>query len=162
MNTNGKLTPKQKKFCLEYMKDLNATKAAERAGYSKKTARFTACKMITKHNIQEYLGKLSQAQEERTQITADSVLERLNEIADRCLQKIPIIVDGKKTGEYKFDSAGANRALELIGKHKGMFIERTADVTPIITDEDFEKRKEADRLKDDKSKSNSRSLAHRE
>jgi len=42
------LTEKQKRFCREYLMDLNATQAAIRAGYSKKTARKQACVMVTK------------------------------------------------------------------------------------------------------------------
>ena len=34
-----------------------------------------------------------------------------------CMQAEPVIVGGEPTGEYKFDSSGANKALELVGKH---------------------------------------------
>lgn len=50
-----KLTPKQKKFVQEYLKCGNATEAAIKAGYSKKTARIIGCENLTKPNIAELL-----------------------------------------------------------------------------------------------------------
>jgi len=57
----GKLTDKQDRFCQEYIIDLNATQAAIRAGYSKKTARIKGCKLLTKANIQIEIQKLKAA-----------------------------------------------------------------------------------------------------
>ena len=51
----GVLTEKQKLFVDEYLKDLNATQAAIRAGYKEKNARAIGCENLTKPNIQEYL-----------------------------------------------------------------------------------------------------------
>jgi phage terminase small subunit len=43
-------------------------------------------------------------------------------ISDRCVQGDPVLDrDGNPTGEWKFDSSGANKATELIGKHLGLF-----------------------------------------
>ena len=77
----GKLTPKQKRFCDEYLIDLNATQAAIRAGYSKKTARSTANENMTKPDIQAYLSKKMQKRAERTEITQDRVLQEIALIA---------------------------------------------------------------------------------
>ena len=52
------LTSKQEAFVQQYMIDRNATQAAIRAGYSPKTARVTAWKMLTKANIKSRLGEL--------------------------------------------------------------------------------------------------------
>jgi hypothetical protein len=55
------------------------------------------------------------------------VLNRLRQVAERCMQAEPVLKFNKstgeyeETGEYQFDSAGANRSLELIGKELGMF-----------------------------------------
>ena len=49
------MTEKQKKFCIEYLKDLNATQAAVRAGYSKDTAKEIGCENLTKPNIKKYI-----------------------------------------------------------------------------------------------------------
>lgn len=54
----SKLNDKQEKFCLEYIKDMNATQAAIRAGYSEKTARTQASQLLTKLNIQERVAEL--------------------------------------------------------------------------------------------------------
>ena len=51
------LTEKQKRFCDEYLIDLNATQAAIRAGYSEKTARQTATENLSKPYIREYIDK---------------------------------------------------------------------------------------------------------
>jgi hypothetical protein len=53
------------------------------------------------------------------------VLDRLRENAERCMRAVPVIgIDGGPTGEYRFEPNAANRALELIGKELGMFVER--------------------------------------
>jgi len=49
------------------------------------------------------------------------VIMKLKEVAERCMQAQPVKVNGKETGLYVFDSSGANRALELIGKHLRVF-----------------------------------------
>lgn len=77
----AKLTKKQKKFCDEYLIDLNATQAAIRAGYSKKTARFIGAENLTKPYIQEYIQQRMNAREKRTEITQDMVLRELAKIA---------------------------------------------------------------------------------
>jgi phage terminase small subunit len=47
------------------------------------------------------------------------------ENAERALQHIPVLDrHGKPTGEYRYDGSVANRALELLGKQQGMFIDR--------------------------------------
>ena len=47
------LNDQQEKFCREYLKDLNGTQAAIRAGYSKKTANAIACRLFTYVYIQK-------------------------------------------------------------------------------------------------------------
>lgn len=49
------------------------------------------------------------------------VISKLKEVAERCMVATPVKVNGKETGLYVFDSSGANRALELIGKHLRVF-----------------------------------------
>lgn len=101
-----KLTEKQKKFCKEYLIDLNATQSAIRAGYSPKTAGSTASENLKKPEIQNYLSKLMQERSERTGITADNVLKEIQKVA---------FSDTKISGREKL------KALELIGKHCGIF-----------------------------------------
>ncbi|HUU16524.1 MAG TPA: terminase small subunit [Sedimentisphaerales bacterium] len=77
----GKLTDKQERFCQEYIIDLNATQAAIRAGYSKKTARIKGCQLLTKVNIQNKIQKLKAERSDRVQIEADSVVKELAIVA---------------------------------------------------------------------------------
>lgn len=76
-----KLTDKQKRFCEEYIIDLNATQAAIRAGYSKETARQIGTENLSKPVIQYYIYELQQERSKRTEITADMVLKELAHIA---------------------------------------------------------------------------------
>lgn len=76
-----KLTEKQKRFCEEYLIDLNGTQAAIRAGYSEKTAARIAIELLNKTHVAIYLSKLREKQSERTEITADKVLAELAAIA---------------------------------------------------------------------------------
>lgn len=75
-----KLTPKQKRFVEEYLVDLNATQAAIRAGYSQKTARKIGQENLTKPDIQNEIQKAMDKRSERTEITADMVVEQLAKI----------------------------------------------------------------------------------
>ncbi|WGL99153.1 terminase small subunit [Arsenophonus sp. aPb] len=74
------LTDKQEAFCREYLIDLNATQAAIRAGYSEKTAKDIACQNLAKLNIQKRIQELLNARNDRLEINADYVLERLVDI----------------------------------------------------------------------------------
>lgn len=119
------LTEKQKMFVLEYLVDLNATQAAIRAGYSEKTARFIAAENLSKPNIQAALKEAQQQRSEKLSLSAEWVLERFKLISDRCIQGEPVLDrEGNFTGEWKFDSSGANKATEMIGKHLGMFTDK--------------------------------------
>ena len=76
-----KITEQQKVFCAEYIIDLNATQAAIRADYSKKTARSKGCQLLTKVNIQKEIQKLKAERSERLQIRADFVVAELAKVA---------------------------------------------------------------------------------
>ena len=71
------LTAKQQRFVAEYPIDLNATKAAIRAGYSEKTAAEQASRLLTNVKVAEAIQAAMKARSERTQIDADWVLKRL-------------------------------------------------------------------------------------
>ena len=118
MSAKVKLTAKQEMFCKEYLVDLNATQAAIRAGYSEKTSKDMGCQNLAKPNINEYIAKLMQERTERVQIDADWVLLSAKKVFDRCMQQEDVTDrDGGSTGEWKFEHSGANKALEIIGKH---------------------------------------------
>lgn len=134
-----KLTAKEDMFVKEYLIDLNATQAAIRAGYSEKTAKEIGYENLTKPHIQESLSSLIAERSEKIEITAEYVLNSLKELAERCLQRVPVMVrkgrgweqaketveheDGTTTeeGVWRFDSRGANSALRSLGEHLGLF-----------------------------------------
>jgi len=75
------LTDKQIRFCEEYLIDLNATKAAERAGYSMASAYQSGYENMTKPEIQSYIQQLKEERSRRTEITADMVLAEIAKLA---------------------------------------------------------------------------------
>lgn len=76
-----KLNNRQKKFCDEYLIDLNATQAAIRAGYTDKYANTNAFKLLQNTAIKEYIQKRQEERIKRTEITQDMVLKELAIIA---------------------------------------------------------------------------------
>ena len=76
-----KLTPKQARFVQEYLIDLNAAQAAIRAGYSAKTARVIGHENLTKPDIAAAIEKAMAERAERTELTADWVVDELRKIA---------------------------------------------------------------------------------
>ena len=103
-----------------YLFDFNVTQAAIRAGYSKKTANEQASRLLTKVNVQTYLKQLIEKRNERTKITQDEVIADIIKVKDRCMQNEAVLdKEGNETGIYKFDSNGANKALDMLMKHTG-------------------------------------------
>lgn len=123
----AKLNAKQEMFCKEYLIDLNATQAAIRAGYSERSAAVTASRLLTNAKILARVKELKDKRADELELDAYWVLKRLKDISDRSMQAVPVMeYDYAEqclvaTGEYEFDSTGANKATELIGKHIGMF-----------------------------------------
>jgi phage terminase small subunit len=124
------LNDKQERFCQEYVIDLNATQAAIRAGYSKKTAYSLGQRLLKKAEIIARIEELKKEIADKNKLSAEWVIEELKKVHRRCMQAEPVMKwDYEKkqmveTGEYVFDSKGANRALELMGKHISMFTEK--------------------------------------
>lgn len=76
-----KLSDKQKEFCKQYLHDLNGAQAAIRAGYSQKTARTIANRLLTKVDIIKYLNGLRKRREVKTQVKQDRVLLEIARLA---------------------------------------------------------------------------------
>lgn len=144
MKLPAKLTDRQKKFCDEYLIDLNATQAAIRAGYSEKTAYSISNELLKKPEIIARIKKRRDDQIKRTEITADRVLLELARIAfvdgsafatitargkvkftptDELTNDQRAVIAGVKNGKFgtEIKTNDKVRALELLGKHLGLF-----------------------------------------
>ena len=80
-NTQGKLTDKQERFCKEYMVDSNATQAAIRAKYSKKTASAIGKENLRKPLIIKRLNQLKAPIIKKLDLTAEMVLGEMKSLA---------------------------------------------------------------------------------
>ncbi len=141
-----KLTEKQKLFCKYYLISLNATDAAIKAGYSKKTATETGSENLRKPHIAEYVQKLMDKRAEKIEITADKVLQEIAKLAfSNPTDYIEITGFGVKIKDLSnldttciagakdsFDKEGSyngtevkfydkTKNLELLGRHLGLF-----------------------------------------
>ena len=111
----AKLTKKQQLFVDEYLIDLNATQAAIRAGYSPETAKDIGCENLAKPNIKSEIDKALAIRSRRTGVNQDRVIQELGGIA--------FDPEEKTTDKLK--------ALELLGKHLGMFVDKIDLTAPI-------------------------------
>lgn len=120
-----KLTDKQAAFVDEYIIDFNATQAAIRAKYSKATAAQTAARLLRNVKIQRAVAEAIDARAKRMEVTQDYVLGKLLENVERAMQTVKHLDQhGNANGEFKYNGAVANKALELLGKHLGMWTEK--------------------------------------
>ncbi len=105
-----KLAPKQQLFVDEYLKDLNATQAAIRAGYSEPNADKIGPALLGNPRVAAAIQARQQARAERTELTQDEVIAGL-----------------RSEAAYKGPAArhaARVKAWELLGKHQGMFPDR--------------------------------------
>ena len=126
-----KLPDKQKEFVRQYLVALNATQAAVRAGYSVKTAYRQGADLLQKTSIREAIEKAQAKRARRVEVTQDYVLSNLVEVVERTMQRAPVtnrkgeqVTDEEGRAVWTFDAKGANRALELLGKHLGIFTDK--------------------------------------
>lgn len=117
------LSDKHRRFADEYLKDMNGAAAYLRAGYqcSEATARVNASKLLINTNIQAYIATKQAEISKDAGISVQWVLDNLKFVAERCLTPEPMMDKDGNIVEWRFDSSGANKALETIGKHLGMF-----------------------------------------
>jgi phage terminase small subunit len=121
------LTARQRLFVDEYMIDRNATQAAIRAGYSKKTANEQGARLLANVRVWAEVEKRTANASKRSGVSVGYVLSNLEEIIERCMQRAPVMEgtrqakDGSGNHVWRFDSSGAVKALELIGKHLSMW-----------------------------------------
>jgi phage terminase small subunit len=112
-------------FIDAYLKEPNATKAAIIAGYSEKTAKQQGSRLLTQVDIVAEMERIKQKVTASSEISAEWILTSLKNVAERCMQAVPVMekTDGewKETGEFRFDSTGANKALETLGKNLNLW-----------------------------------------
>lgn len=144
------LNPRQQRFVDEYLIDLNATQAAVRAGYSKKTAEQIGSRLLRNVKVAKAVAKAQAKRAERTGVTADRVLQELavigfsdirhlvmNEFGklelaekapDHAMRAVASVKyrsrtdeDGNSTNEAEYRLWDKNTALANMGRHLGMF-----------------------------------------
>ncbi len=121
------LTMKEDRFCLEYTLDYIKTKAAIRAGYSEKNAAKMGCKLMKDPRILKRIREIQKEMAERLMLTQERVILELMDVVAICKAEKPVMKwdyinhEMVPTGEYQIDARGAVKALELAGKHLGMF-----------------------------------------
>ena len=144
------MTKKQKRFVEEYLIDLNATQAAIRAGYSPDSARDIGCENLTKPNIKAVIDRAMAERSRRTGINQDRVIQEIAKLAflnpvdvidmdeatvrgeahrddTACIASVKvknIPTDDGAITEREVKTYDKLKALELLGKHLGMFTDR--------------------------------------
>ncbi len=157
---------RQKRFCEEYIVDMNGKKAAIRAGYNPKTATQQAARLLTYDNVLEKIQSLMEEQSKRTEVTADRVIKELAKVAFQNpsdvvdlntghilpdvstedlstisgirVKKIPMKNGEGEEIEMRFPDKV--RALELLGRHLGIFSDKyklTIDQPIVISGSDL-------------------------
>jgi len=161
----AKLTKKQKSFVDEYLIDLNATQASIRAGYSSKCAKEIGAENLSKPNIAEAVAKALAERSKRTGINQDRVVQELAKIAflnpvdvinmdaatirgdanredTACISSVKFKIipteDGDIT-EREVKTYDKLKALDLIGRHLGMFNDKLKleGVIPVVIKDDM-------------------------
>nr|WP_316621093.1 terminase small subunit [uncultured Ruminococcus sp.] len=138
------MTKKQKRFVEEYLIDLNATQAAIRAGYSPDSAKEIGSENLTKPDIAKAVDQAIAERSRRTGVNADRVVRELAKIAfvnagevvdldtallmDKisdddmaAIQSVKVKTFGEDGVEREVKLADKLKALELLGKHLGLF-----------------------------------------
>lgn len=159
MAKKGELTEKQQRFVEEYLIDLNATQAAIRSGYSAKTADVQGSRMLANVKVQQAISEIMANRSKRTGVNQDMVVQELARIAFvkmtdvvnadgeirpdasdddlACIESVKYKRSDTDTGsseEREIKIASKLKALELLGKHLGMWNDKL-DVnvtTPIV------------------------------
>lgn len=155
----ARLTERQARFVEEYLLDLNATQAAIRAGYSQKSAEKIGHQLLEKTRVREAIAEGKIRRSQRTEISADRVILELARIAfsdprevmewgpygvrlkdsasltEEQAASVAEVSEGKD-GVMKLKKHDKVKALELLGKHIGIFREKveSENITRIVMD----------------------------
>ena len=124
------IKPQHQRFADAYLAHGNATQAYKDAGYKGKgdVAVTGASEILRNPHVANYIANIQHEASELAALSHSWVLLRLKENVHRSMQAIPVLDrKGVPTGEWQYEGAVANRSLELIGKHLGMFTDVKAD-----------------------------------
>ena len=140
-STSGRgLTPKQEKFCQLYIELGNASEAYRQSYDCSKmqtsTINTKAKELLKNGPITVRIEELQQEHRQRHNLTIDNIIADLQEYRDICMGRKPLtittVVKNAQEGTaqsvntecFVFEPTGANKALELLGKHLGMFTQK--------------------------------------
>ena len=115
MRYRDDLTPEEEIFCREYLLSGNATQAMKATGYEGKNASVIGSKWLRRPRVQKKLSRMRTRDEVQADMTRDIYLKMLKDTYERAMG------DG--------DYSGANRAMELMGKHLGYLVDQKAVFT---------------------------------
>jgi phage terminase small subunit len=110
---------KRKRFVQEYLIDLNGTQAAIRAGYARSGAHTEAFRLLAIPEVKAMIEEGQRNMAEKAEVTQEYVIRELKEVVARCMDR------------DNFNPKDANKALELLGKHIGMFKDEPSSVVAI-------------------------------
>ena len=135
-----KLTAKQQRFCDEYLIDLNATQAAIRAGYSKKTAYSIGNENLNKPELKKYIEERMEEKKKSLIADQDEVLKYLTSVLRGEGQEEMVVVEGQGDGYSRATVVSRDicpkdrmKAAELLGKRYSLFKDSVKlDVTPVV------------------------------
>ena len=127
-----KLNARQKAFCEYYVATGNATDAAIKAGYSKRTAKSIGQRLLTFVDIKKYIDELMQKLESERIASAEEVLQILTSTMRGEIQEEVIVVEGEGDGissarimKKQVSAKERIKAAELLGKRYALFTDKT-------------------------------------
>ena len=127
----AKMTAKQRRFCDEYLIDLNATQAAIRAGYSKRSAKQIGEENLSKHDLKKYIESRMAEKESELIADQDEVLKYLTAVMRGKTQAEVVVVENigdfrseARTMQKAPDEKERLKAAELLGKRYGLYTDR--------------------------------------
>jgi phage terminase small subunit len=156
------LNDQQRRFCVEYLKDLNATKAYIRAGYSANGAASSASTLLTNPKVRQEIDTLESKRISAADVTAVAVLRQLMRIAESdpatffdehgnlkmphewtpdqgaALAGFEVIKKNAEAGDGKIDTVhkvklvDKTKALDILSKHLGLLIDKTEHSGTIV------------------------------
>lgn len=131
---------RHEKFCHEYIKDMNATQAAIRTGYSEKTAKMQGSRLMTNDDIKTRVAELRDAYLDENIMTAKQVEYELTRIALGLSNEKQVVIEGTGDGHSEAriidkppDEKSRLKALELMAKrHRILSGDTTIDIKPVL------------------------------